>query len=42
MPVLTEEVRTLLAHENHRAREGAKDRDGVVGVAQEEAALLEL
>ena len=37
---LAEDVRALLAHEDHRAREGAKDRDGVVSVAQEEAALL--
>ncbi len=39
-PVLAEDVRALLAHEDHRARERPEDGDGVVGVAAEEAAFL--
>ena len=37
---LAEDVGALLAHEDHRAREGAEDGDGVVGVAEEETALF--
>ena len=38
--LLAEDVRALLAHEDRRAGEAAEDGDGVVGVAQEEPALL--
>ncbi len=42
LPVLAEDVRALLAHEHHRSWEGPEDRDGIVGVAAEQASLLQL
>src|SRR3954469_11342603 len=35
LAMLAEDVRALLAHEDHRAREGSEDGHCIVGVAQE-------
>ena len=42
LAVLAEDVRALLAHENHRARKSTEYGNCVVSVAQEEAAFFEL